>query len=451
MLLTLDSSGKVKTDHSVTEGNSISGGFNRMAIQDKPHTTHDQGAQEEQETKLIQRVVLFAFLVNLGLAVMKAILAILSSSLAVSAGAIDSATDSIASLVLYAGVRLSNKKTAHFPLGLYKIENVISVIVAFFIFFAGYEIARQILTPAAEPPEVSLAVIVLLVLGTVVTFLFGQYALAAGKRTGSPTLFAEGRHRQVDVISSLVVLASVVMSYFRVEVAVFGISIDQIAAGLVLIFIAHAGWGLLSDGMRVLLDASIDFETLYRVKTIIQGEPMVAEIKSLVGRSAGRFTFLQTDVALRTDDLEKAHQVSEHIERSVRRQVPHVGRVLIHYEPRKREHLHIAVPLSDPNGKVSDHFGQSPYFALITLRLSDKQIVSQEVIENPHRLVDTAKGIQVAEWLVAHKIDEVVMSEDIAHKGPGYVLSNAGVSIRNISEKELPDILASILAGEQTR
>jgi len=147
-----------------------------MAKKDKSNTTHDQGAQEEGETKLIQRVALFAFLINLGLAVMKAILAILSSSLAVSAGAIDSATDSIASLVLYAGVKLSNKKTARFPLGLYKIENVISVIVAFFIFFAGYEIARQILTPAAEPPEVSLAVIVLLLLGTP----FGQAERQAG-------------------------------------------------------------------------------------------------------------------------------------------------------------------------------------------------------------------------------------------------------------------------------
>ncbi len=267
------------------------------------------------------------------------------------------------------------------------------MIVAFFIFFAGIEIARQILTPAAEPPEVSLTVIVLLLLGTAVTFLFGQYALATGKRTGSPTLFAEGRHRQVDVISSIVVLASAVMSYFRVQVTVYGISIDQIAAGLVLIFIAYAGWGLLSDGMRVLLDASIDFETLDRVQKIIENEPMVAEIRSLVGRSAGRFKFLQTDVVLRTDDLKKAHQVSEDIERSVRQQVPHVGRVVIHYEPKKRDHVHIAVPLSDPGGRVSDHFGQSPYFALITVRLSDSKIVKQEVRENPHRFLQTAKGI----------------------------------------------------------
>jgi len=419
-----------------------------MAVEEKTNTLHAEQATTEQETRLIKKVAFFAFLINLGLAIMKGVLAMLSSSLAVSAGAIDSATDSIASVVLYGGVTLSSKKSPQFPLGLYKIENVISVTVAFFIFFAGYEIARRILTPAQEPPAVSLTIIALLFVGTAATFLFGQYALAIGKRTGSPTLYAEGRHRQVDVISSLVVLASATMSYFKVQAGVLGISVDQIAAGLVLIFIARAGWGLLSDGMRVLLDASVDFETLDRVQKIIQDEPLVAEIKSLVGRNAGRFTFLQIDVVLRTEDLKKAHQVTEDIEKNVHQQVPHVARVLIHYEPKKPDHIYIAVPLSEPNGRLSDHFGQSPYFALVTIRLSDKQIVKQEVRENPHRSVETAKGIQVAEWLVTQKIDEVVINEDLSHKGPGYVFSNAGVSIRTVSKRHLQEVIESILSDE---
>jgi cation diffusion facilitator family transporter len=420
-----------------------------MAAQEQSKSTNSEVARTDQEARLIQRVALFAFLINLGLAIMKAILAALSNSLAVSAGAIDSATDSIASLVLYGGVKLSGKTSPRFPLGLYKIENVISVIVAFFIFFAGYEIAHQIIMPSVKQPGVSLMVIVLLFLGTAATFLFGRYALAAGRRTGSPTLIAEGRHRQVDVISSLVVLASASMSYFEVQVTLFGISIDRIAAGLVLIFIARAGWGLLSDGMRVLLDASIDLETLDRVKTIIEAEPMVLEIRSLVGRSAGRFTFLQTDVVLRTDDLTKAHQVSEDIERRVREQVPHVGKVIIHYEPKKRDQALIAVPLADPGGRVSDHFGESPYFALITVRLPDGHIQKQEVRENPHHSLQTAKGIRVAEWLVEQKTDVVVMSEDVSHKGPGYVFSNAGVTVRSISKKTLPEVIESIVADEQ--
>ena len=96
-----------------------------------------------------------------------------------------------------------------------------------------------------------------------------------------------------------------------------GISIDQIAAAVVLIFIAWAGWELLVDGMRVLLDASIDFETLDQVKRILEGHPMVVKVTSLIGRNAGRFRFLQTSMILRTGDLEKAHQISQILEEEI--------------------------------------------------------------------------------------------------------------------------------------
>ncbi|MBP1740795.1 MAG: Co/Zn/Cd cation transporter [Deltaproteobacteria bacterium] len=50
-------------------------------------------ADADRETRLIGRLALYAFLLNVGLAVMKAFLAVYSSSLAVTAGAIDSGTD----------------------------------------------------------------------------------------------------------------------------------------------------------------------------------------------------------------------------------------------------------------------------------------------------------------------------------------------------------------------
>ena len=384
-------------------------------------------ADADQETRLIGRVALGAFLLNVGLAVMKGLLAVYSSSLAVTAGAIDSGTDAVASLILYVGLRLSTHRTPSFPLGLYKIENVISVFVALSIFFAGFEIAREILTGGAASPRISIHMVALLLLSVVATYGFGRYALAVGRRTGSPTLIAEGRHRQVDVLSSLVVLVSVLPEYFGLDSAWQGITIDQVAAVVVLVFIARAGWQLLLDGMRVLLDASMDFETLDQVKKILEHHPMVVKVPSLVGRNAGRFRFLQTSIILRTGDLEKAHQISENLEQEIREKVPHVERVLIHYEPQSRTHARIAVPLSDPEGAISDHFGDSPYFAFVTIRLEDGTVESQEVMDNPHRAVEVAKGIRVAEWLVGQNVDQVVMKEDLSRKGPGYVLANAGI------------------------
>jgi predicted Fe-Mo cluster-binding NifX family protein len=246
------------------------------------------------------------------------------------------------------------------------------------------------------------------------------------------------------------VLVSVVISYLGLEIELYGITIDQIAAALVLMFIAHTGWELLSDGMRVLLDASVDHETLAEIRELMEAEPMVAEVQSLVGRNAGRFRFLQATVVVRTNDLQKAHKISQKIESNIRSHIPHVERVVVHYEPQAREYLRIAVPLSDLGGKLSSHFGESPYFAIVLLRLRDNQIEKQEFIKNPYTGVERGKGIQVAEWLVGKKVDEVAITEEIKHKGPGYVFSDAGIKVHVVSADDVEETIASITSKEQS-
>ncbi len=399
------------------------------------------GTGPEGDNRYIHRVAILAFLLNLGLAGMKGALALTSGSLAVAASAIDSATDCIASMALFAGLKLSVRKTPSFPLGLYKIENVLSVVVALFIFLAGYEIARKAFKPDSAPPDISLGVVLLLALGTLATHLFGRYAVKAGRRTGSPTLKAEGRHRQVDVLSSSLVLASAVLGYAGVRGAIHGIGLDQAAAVLVLVFIAHSGWGLLSDGMRVLLDASIDSRTLMDVQKIIEEEPMVAEVTHLVGRNAGRFRFLQATVVLRTDDLQKAHQISDQIEKRVKKRVPRVEHITVHYEPTKRTLVRVAVPLADRSGVLSDHLGESPLFALLLLRLADGRVLERETVENPCSRLEKGRGICVAEWLVEKNVDEVWLKGEMRHRGPGYVFSDAGVAVRESAGDNLDQAL----------
>jgi len=398
------------------------------------------------ETRQIHRVAGYAFFLNLLLAVMKALLAFFSGSLAITASAIDSGTDAVASLVIYGGVKLSTKKTRTFPLGLYKLENVASIVIALFILIAGYEIIREIFSRPGNLPRISLIYIILLFAGTVGTLLFGQYAISIGRRTESPTLIAEGRHRQVDVLSSIVVLISVTLSYFGLDVNILGVTVDQIGAALILIFIARAGWELLSDGMRVLLDASIDFSTLDSIREIIESEPMVGEIKALMGRNAGRFRYIQATVTINTENLKTAHRISEDIEMKIRNQITHVEKVIIHYEPQERTHDRIALPLEDGKDRISLHFGEAPYFGIVYIRRKDKEIEKQEILENPHRSVETAKGIRVAEWLVEQGVEHVGMKEDVSHKGPGYVLSNGGVKIHIISGEQIGSAISEIVA-----
>jgi predicted Fe-Mo cluster-binding NifX family protein len=170
----------------------------------------------------------------------------------------------------------------------------------------------------------------------------------------------------------------------------------------------------------------------------------VVEVRSLVGRNAGRFRFLEADVRLRTNDLQKAHQISDQVELDIRRQIPHVERVIIHYEPTPREFSRVAVPLVDTDGTIGSHFGGSPYFEIIQIRLSDQYVESKKIIENPYIKTEQAKGIRVAEWLISEKIDDLIIKEDITQKGPGYVLSNAGVKVHIVSMDSVEDAILSI-------
>jgi predicted Fe-Mo cluster-binding NifX family protein len=167
-----------------------------------------------------------------------------------------------------------------------------------------------------------------------------------------------------------------------------------------------------------------------QVRSIVEAEPSVTAVRSLVGRNAGRYRFLEAEVALRVDDLERAHAVSKRIEASIRSQVPHVERVLIHYEPRLATHVRYAVPLQDPAGATSDHFGEAPFLGLVTVRRDGWQVERQEVLANPHGGAEKAKGIRVAEWLVGLKIDAVLLREGVQGKGPAYVFADAGVEVR---------------------
>ncbi|WP_319576928.1 cation diffusion facilitator family transporter [uncultured Desulfobacter sp.] len=402
------------------------------------------------DTHQIFKIAGLAFLLNLILTLVKVPLAIFTGSLAITASAIDSGTDAVASLVIYGGIKLSTRKTRSFPLGLYKLENVASVTISLFIFIAGYEIVKQIFSSSDSLVQITPISIYLLAGSSLAIFGFGQYALHVGKKTRSPVLIAEGRHRQVDVLSSIVVLVSVLFSYFDLQTDVMGISIDRIGAALIILFIAKTGGELLSDGMRVLLDASIDFPTLNKIRSLIHQEPAVDEIKSLIGRNAGRYRFIQADITLNVNDLEAAHKISEVIENRILTQIPNIEKITIHYEPRVRTHDILALPLSDKSGQISPHFGEAPYFALLHRHIDKHTIDAKKVMENPHCTVSTAKGIRVAEWLVDQKITHVGIKEDVSHKGPGYVLSSAGIKIIRISSRHLSGAVREIMIPEHT-
>jgi len=390
----------------------------------------------------IERWGWYSIGVNVVLAAINLIIAFASGSLAVEAEMIHNIVDLLAAVAVLVGLKLSTRKSKVFPYGLYKLENVVAVVLAGMIFFTAYEIAHDAIFAPTRLATVSPWMLGGVIVATAIPLVFSHFELRAAQEANSPSLIAEAREYRTHVFTSGLVFAALLAQRFNFP-------LDRVAALVIVIAIGKTGWDLLSDGMRVLLDASLDTDTILRIREIIAAEPVVAELKWVTGRNAGRFRFVEAEVTLRIRDLEKAEATTRRIETQIRQAVPHVERVLIHAEPMERTHLRYAVPLADPDGTISEHLGEAPYFALVRVRLADGAIEEQQIVANPHKDLERAKGIRVAEWLVAQKADVVLMRESLRGKGPVYVFGDAGVEVQGTGAATLAEALEEEEEGEE--
>jgi cation diffusion facilitator family transporter len=389
----------------------------------------------------IERIGIYAILVNVLLFGLNVAMAAFSGSLALAAEVVHNLADLTAAVAVLAGLKLSQRKSRAFPYGLYKIENLVAVGVAFLIFFTAYEVAGEALLAS----ERQITVHPLILLGTataaVIPWLFGRYALAIGHAVNSPSLIASATELRAHVLSSGVVFTGLAGQ-------LVGWPLDRPAALLIVVWIVRAGWETLADGMRVLLDASVDADTLRQARQIIEQQPAVVEVKSLIGRNAGRYRFLEAEVSLRVQALEKAHQVSHAIETAIRSHISHVERIVVHVEPAQKPVRRVAVPLAERTGTVSGHFGTAPYFALAEIRTDTGVITQQMTVANPYATDPRGRGLKVAQWLLEQGIDVLITADDIREKGPGYALGDAGVVIV-ISDAALLDAALAASLGQQ--
>ncbi len=385
-----------------------------------------------------EKVALLSIVTNLFLTGVKCLLAFISGSVALIAETIHSGTDVISSATVLAGIKISKRRSKTFPYGLYKVENFVSLIISLLIFLAGYEIAKMVFTGKGEyylrrVPWAMAGIS----LTFIITYAFSRYEMKQGEKLNSPSLMADAQHIKTDMFSSLVILVGL-GSY------IVGFHLDRIAALIVVVFVFRSGGTIFLDAVRVLLDASIDFKTMDKVKNIILSQSHVKEVRSLLGRSSGPYKFIEAHVVMGVKDFDKAHLVSERIEQNIRQDIANVDHVIIHYEPESKEFMRYAIPLSSDKKTIFQHFGEAPYFSTVTLRTKDKYVTKEEILPNPYVKEEKRKGIYVSEWLVKNGVDVVLLKERLHGKGPEYVFSDAGVEVSLIEATSLDGVLAQL-------
>jgi cation diffusion facilitator family transporter len=382
-----------------------------------------------------KRVGWYSILVNVALFAINLVMASYSGSLALQAETAHNVLDLTASLAVLVGVTLADHRSRAFPYGLSKIENMVSVFIGFGTFVTGYEIVKSALFASSHAPDVRPLMLGGVFVAAVIPLAFSRYEMRVGREANSPSLIADATEFRAHILSSGVVFAAVAGQ-------LLGIPIDRIAALVIVVWIAHAGWGLIKDGMRDLLDASLDAETMNTVRALMAERPEVVSIKSLTGRNAGRYRFIEAEISVRVADLERAHRIASEIEAGILAEVPHVERVLIHTEPAPHERVCVAVPLATREGAVASEFGKAPLFAIVDLRTADGLAESRQLIENPFAGESKGRGLKVADLLVSRRVDVVLAREELEGKAAGYALAAAGVELARTESATLEAALA---------
>lgn len=394
---------------------------------------------DQSRAPAILRIAVYSLLLNICLVTSKFVLSNLAGSLALRADAVHSLVDVFASMALILGLVISSRKSKNFPYGLYKVENIVSVVISLLLFLTAYELALEALEGGHAAGGYYGWILLAAGLLIMLPFLFGRYEVRMGKMANSPSLIADGSQFKADVLTSSLVFLALLGQQL-------GYPLDKYAAIIITIFITKAGWQILVSGMRVLLDASVSAETLEKIRSLIREEPAVGTVKEVIARNSGRYLFVEAVVTLRLTDLKRAHLASQRIEEKIREEMPNVDRVIVHYEPLSRSWLRYAVPLAGPEGKVGEHFGESPYFALIDIDLKQRKLQGQTVVANLDKDLPKGRGLKVAAFLLGYKPDVVLTKEDLAEKGPGYVFAEAGVETEITEAEDLDQLICDLLA-----
>ena len=390
-----------------------------------------------------KKAALVSIVVTAFLVVIKYSVGVLSGSIALLADAVHSFTDVISSIGVFIGLKISSRKpTESFPYGFYKAENIVSLFLALAIFYAGYEI---VLTSVEKFEEVVLTnvpvAILVAVTSLVLTLLLSSYKLKVGRDMNSPSLIADGKHTRADVYASAVVLLGILGNYLGFY------SLDQIAGVMIAVFIFKSGYEILKDSIKVLLDASIDYDSLHKIRELASEVHSVRKIHSLKARGSGKFIFVEMEIETSLRDLERAHLVSDKIEANIKSELKNVDKVIIHIEPVEKDFIRFAVPCTESDGmrsKISWHFGEAEYFCVFDIKTADKELTDMRFVRNPFVALEKRKGLKAAELLVSHKIDKMVTKESIAKKSAFYVLDDAYVEFEVTDSDTLGELIEKL-------
>ena len=222
----------------------------------------------DQHSKLGYREGLVSVILNLLLFVLKYYAGIASASLALIADAWHTLSDSLTSLVVILGIKLSSKKPdKEHPFGHGRWEQISALIIAILLALVGVEFMKDAIAKLRghEAADFGWLAYLATVASIVLKEGLARYAFYIARKTGNAAVKADGWHHRSDALSSLMVLAGLFLSpYFW--------WIDSVLGMLISFMLFYAAYGIMREAVNKILGEEPSEEVIGKVEQIVKAE-----------------------------------------------------------------------------------------------------------------------------------------------------------------------------------
>jgi cation diffusion facilitator family transporter len=284
--------------------------------------TQSKYAYFEAWISIVMNILLFGFKYWAG---------IVSNSIAIIADAWHTLSDSISSIIVLVGVKISNKPAdKEHPFGHGRAELIASVIIGVILAIISFNFIINSIEKIRNKESASYGTIAIVatIVSIVLKELLAQYAFWAGRKTNLKSLKADGWHHRSDAISSVIILVGIFLGRYLWW-------IDAVLGILVALLIFYAAYEILKEGISPLIGEVPDKELINRIKGIAEGiAGKDVDIHHIHIHKYGNHSEITFHIRLPKEFvLERVHNIATDIETSIKEELN--IEATIHMEPIK--------------------------------------------------------------------------------------------------------------------
>lgn len=261
----------------------------------------------------------------------KLVAAVLTGSVSLLSEAIHSGSDVFTSALAWLGVRAAAvPPDEEHPYGHGKIESLTgfgeAIMLIGIVGYVGFEAIHRLMV-GAEVQQVDLGIGVMAA-SSVGSFLTARYVGGIGARARSLALLSNSQHLMADCVTSLGVMAALVITKLTGWVAA-----DAWFALLFGAWLAYGAIRLVRAAFHELIDIRLPDEDVARIRAILDAHPDLLGYHRLRSRSSGGYRNIDLHIVVPSEwTLVRAHDLADHLEKEIAA-VLAPANVVIHVDP----------------------------------------------------------------------------------------------------------------------